>query len=124
MDENEVNDRLNKANKTGSVIEISQEMISMMKEDSLLNFAVFHKRFRKIGSLIYLVAVPRQYLHQDLDIRSINSENPPGYFLWVCLWGELEYNLELERYGLTQKQNLENLKNCGVLIPKEDNELA
>ena len=112
--EEEIDRRLQEAD-TNNVATLSVAMIKMINEQPSLSFFDFELRLRELGSLSYLVAVPRQFLPFGLNAVDHLDFTEAKFYLWVCLHGEEERDLLLKEYGLTAADNLTALTRCGVM---------
>jgi hypothetical protein len=92
-------------------------MYGILKKHPELTFADLERCFRRFGSDNHLVARPAP-ASPGLKARYLGKGQPSPYWIWVSLNGEAEYDLTLLELGRTDQENLEALKECGVLMPE------
>jgi len=114
--------------------EIGKDLIRLRQTPAFLkvDFSLIEGRLRKLGTEIYLVAVPFRY-HEMVtsEVKSVapdswTSRSAAGqtaedlpFFLWVEVNGREKYLRKLTQLGIDgEMTNLENLKRTGILTPK------
>lgn len=120
MTDAEIDEKLRQADAKFSVMDLTEAILVVLRRHPKMTFADFESRLRAIGSNTYLVARPRGYrpVLGDLDVRFLDNKRAP-FYLVVCIHGTQERDNQLAVWKFSAAQNMDALKQCGVLSVKE-----
>jgi hypothetical protein len=101
-----------------------QACLEIKKRFGKVNFPALEKILRKMGSSTYIVAVPVKEKFPEFNCIDLMTQAQTPFLVWFCVNGEQEALEVCQREHVAPKDNIENLKSAGFLVPKEGTDLS
>jgi hypothetical protein len=98
---------------------LGQALLNIYQHYHRIHFEELERVYRTINSRTHLVAMPFEGLYASL-YSSMLPEDPQNYpfYLWIGTNGTLEAKQQYALARVTPEQNMINLINTGMLVPK------
>ena len=97
----------------------TEGVVGLIRKYPFVDFYLLENRLRRLGARTFLIAAPMTSTEANYCSRSL-TRIPSGdlkYYLWVEVNGPGAAELKMREFGIeSPEQNLENLKQTGLLV--------